>query len=74
MVQLRVPPDRHSLMLLAVIPPHFAIAIGIAIASDVGLSKAGKMPALPGQSAHEMKLFILNRYLDFGHFQEKLEN
>jgi len=30
--------------------------------SDVALPKAGKMPALPGKSAHETKLFTLNRY------------
>ena len=32
------------------------------LGSDVSFSKAGKMPALPGKSAHEMKLFTLNRY------------
>jgi len=30
--------------------------------SDVSLSRTGRMPALPGKSAHEMKLFTLNRY------------
>ena len=32
------------------------------LGSDVSFSKAGKMPALPGKSAHEMKLFTRNRY------------
>jgi len=32
---------------------------------DVSLSKAGKMPALRGKSAHETKLFTLNRHNSF---------
>ena len=32
------------------------------LGSDVSFSKAGKMPALQGKSAHEMRLFTLNRY------------
>jgi len=32
------------------------------LGSDVSLPKAGKMPALPGKSARETKLFTLNRY------------
>jgi len=41
---------------------HFVPETYTGLGSDISFSKAGKMPAFPGKSAHEMKLFTLNRY------------
>jgi len=61
----RAPRPTVVMLPLVAIGTAAAISCGAhytGLGSDVALSKAGKMPALPGQSAHEMKLFTLNRY------------
>ncbi|OIP93439.1 MAG: hypothetical protein AUK55_08310 [Syntrophobacteraceae bacterium CG2_30_61_12] len=44
MVQLRATPNPHSLLLPAVIPPHFAIAIASAIGIGIGIGIAIGIP------------------------------